>query len=93
MASIVAQQRHPRMTSTMPPTRYRFHRPVSLMIRPVTMLETSSPPTIAIDISPASVGDMPRAIWKYWREVDGRAEHGHADQHRRGGGQRGGPVA
>ena len=35
------------------------------MIRPVTMLETSSPPTMATDISPASVGDMPRAFWKY----------------------------
>ena len=31
------------------------------MIRPVTMLETNSPPTMAIDISPASVGVMPRA--------------------------------
>ena len=41
------------MTSTMPPTRNLFQRPVSLMIRPVTMLETSRPPTIAIDIRPA----------------------------------------
>ncbi len=54
------------MTSTMPPTSHRFQRPVAVMIRPLTMLETSSPPTIAIDISPASVGDMPRASWKYW---------------------------
>ena len=36
------------------------------MIRPVTMLDTSRPPTIAIDIRPASVGLMPRASWKYW---------------------------
>ena len=50
----------------MPPTSQRFHRPVSLMIRPLTMLETNSPPTIAIDIRPASVGVIPREIWKYW---------------------------
>ena len=50
----------------MPLTSHRFQRPVAVMIRPVVMLETSSPPTIAIDISPASVGLMPRASWKYW---------------------------
>ena len=50
----------------MPPTRYRFQRPVAVMIRPVTMLETSRPPTIATDIRPALVGLMPRASWKYW---------------------------
>ena len=38
----------------------------AVMIRPVTMLETSRPPTIAIDIRPASVGLIPRASWKYW---------------------------
>ena len=36
------------------------------MIRPVTMLETTSPPTMKTVISPAWVGLMPRAIWKYW---------------------------
>ena len=35
-----------------------------VMIRPVTMLETSRPPTMQIDIRPASVGLMPRARWK-----------------------------
>ena len=54
------------MTATMPPTRYFFQWPVSEMILPVTMLETRSPPTIAIDIRPAWVGVMPRASWKYW---------------------------
>ena len=54
------------MTSTMPPTRNRFQRPVAVMIRPERMLETSRPPTIAIDIRPALVGLMPRASWKYW---------------------------
>ena len=43
----------------------RFHSPVREMIRPVVMLETSRPPTIAMDISPAWVGVIPRAIWKY----------------------------
>ena len=41
-------------------------RPVVVMIRPEVMLLTSSPPTMATDISPASVGDMPRESWKYW---------------------------
>ncbi len=49
----------------MPPTRNRFQRPVVEMIRPVAMLESSRPPTIAIDIRPAWVGLMPCAIWKY----------------------------
>jgi hypothetical protein len=31
------------------------------MIRPVTMLETSRPPTMVTD----TVGVMPRAFWKY----------------------------
>ena len=62
------------------------------MIRPVTMLETSRPPTIAIDIRPASVGLMPRAIWKYCAEVDRRAEHRDADQHGGDGGERRGAV-
>ena len=65
VASMVPSRVSPTTTSTMPPTRYRFHRPVSLMIRPVTMLETSRPPTMATDIRPASVGVMPRAFWKY----------------------------
>lgn len=29
------------------------------------MPETSTPPTIASDMRPALVGDIPRAIWKY----------------------------
>ena len=53
------------MTSTMPATRKRFHRPVLVMMRPLPMLDTSSPPTIAMDISPARVGDIACAIWKY----------------------------
>ena len=56
----------PAMTKTMPPTSHRFHRPVRVMTRPLMMLETSRPPTIAIDIRPASVGLIPRASWKYW---------------------------
>jgi hypothetical protein len=36
-----------------------------VIARPLTMLETSRPPTIAIDIRPARVGLLPRAIWKY----------------------------
>jgi hypothetical protein len=35
------------------------------MMRPVVMLETSSPPTMNIVIRPARVGVMPWAIWKY----------------------------
>ena len=54
------------MTSTRPPTSHRFHRPVAEMIRPLRMLETSRPPTIAMDIRPALVGLMARASWKYW---------------------------
>ena len=54
----------PAMTATMPPTSHRFHRPVAVMIRPLTMLETSSPPTMQIDIRPASVGLMSLARWK-----------------------------
>ena len=53
-------------TSTMPPTSHFFQMPVRLIARPLTMLETSRPPTIAMDIRPASVGDIPRANWKYW---------------------------
>ena len=54
------------MTRPCRATRKRFQRPVVEIRRPDTMLETSSPPTIAIDIRPASVGLMPRASWKYW---------------------------
>ena len=61
------------MTRTMPPTRNRFQRP-GRGDDPAgaRCVETSRPPTIAIDIRPAWVGVMPRAIWKYWLEVDGR---------------------
>ena len=52
------------MTSAMPPTSQRFHRPVWVMIRPERMLETSRPPTMQTDIRPASVGLIPRARWK-----------------------------
>ena len=62
---MVESRLRPTITKTMPPTRNFFQRPVSLMIRPLTMLETSRPPTIAIDIRPACVGDIPRASWKY----------------------------
>ena len=67
VASIVASRRE--ADDDQRPCRRRgsaSRRPVSVMIRPVTMLETSRPPTIAIDIRPASVGLMPRASWKYW---------------------------
>ena len=63
---MLASRERPTTTRTMPPTSHRFQRPVVVMIRPVVMLETSSPPTMAIDIRPASVGLMPRASWKYW---------------------------
>ena len=66
VSSIVLSSASPTTTSTMPPTRKRFQRPVSLMIRPETRLDRNRPPTIAIDIRPASVGDIPRAVWKYW---------------------------
>ena len=65
LSSIVDRRLSPTITRIMPPTRNFFQRPVSLMIRPVVMLETSRPPTIAIDIRPACVGDIPRASWKY----------------------------
>ena len=54
----------PAMTATMPPTSQRFHTPVAEMIRPLRMLETSRPPTMQIDIRPASVGLMSLARWK-----------------------------
>ena len=63
---MVPSRPRPTTTRTMPLTSQRFQRPVAVMIRPVMMLETSRPPTIAIDIRPASVGLMPRASWKYW---------------------------
>jgi len=66
VSSMVLSSDRPMTTRTMPPTRKRFHRPVVVMIRPVTMLDTNRPPTIAIDIRPASVGVIPREIWKYW---------------------------
>ena len=66
VSSMVPSRARPMTTSTIPPTSQRFHTPVSLMIRPLTTLETNRPPTIAIDIRPASVGLMPRAVWKYW---------------------------
>ena len=53
------------------------------MTRPVTMLETSRPPTIAIDIRPASVGRHAAGDLEVLAEVDGRAEHRDADQHAR----------
>ena len=65
VSSMVESSARPMITKTMPPIRNFFHLPVAVMIRPDTMLETSSPPTMQIDISPACVGDMPRASWKY----------------------------
>src|SRR6478672_338144 len=65
VSSMVESSDRPTITSTMPPTRNFFQRPVLELIRPVPMLETSRPPTIAMDIRPACVGDMPCAIWKY----------------------------
>ena len=65
-SSIMASRLRPTITATMPPTRYRFQRPVRVMMRPVTMLEITSPATIAMDIRPAWVGLIPRASWKYW---------------------------
>ena len=62
---MVASSDSPITTIALPLTRNRFQRPVAVMMRPLTMLETSSPPTIATDINPASVGLMPRASWKY----------------------------
>ena len=64
-ASMVESSAMPMMTATMPPTSQRFHTPVALMIRPLMMLETSRPPTMQIDIRPASVGLMSLARWKY----------------------------
>ena len=63
-ASIVDSSAMPAMTATMPPTSQRFQRPVAEMIRPLRMLETSRPPTMQIDIRPASVGLMSLARWK-----------------------------
>ena len=65
VSSMVESSARPAITSTMPPTRNFFHLPVAVMTRPETMLETSSPPTMQMDIRPACVGDMPRASWKY----------------------------
>ena len=66
VASMRESSSRPTTTSVMPPTRNFFHRPYFVISRPLTMLETSSPPTMATDIRPASVGLMPRASWKYW---------------------------
>ena len=65
----------------------------AVMIRPLTMLETSSPPTIAIDIRPASVGRHAAGELEVLAEVDRRAEHREPDQHRGGGRQGRGAVA
>ena len=65
VSSMVERSTRPTITRTMPPTRKFFHRPVLVMRRPLAMLETSSPPTMATDMRPALVGDMPRASWKY----------------------------
>ena len=64
-ASMVESRPMPAMTRTIPPTSQRFHTPVRVMMRPLRMLETSSPPTMQTDIRPASVGLIALARWKY----------------------------
>ncbi|CAM5532239.1 hypothetical protein SVIOM342S_05775 [Streptomyces violaceorubidus] len=50
---------------TAPATRYRFHLPVRLITCPATVDDTSRPRIIGRLIRPATVGDLPREIWKY----------------------------
>ena len=64
-ASRVRQQREADRRADVPPTRKRFQRPVGVMTRPTTSDDTARPRIIGIVRRPDTVGDSPRAIWKY----------------------------
>ena len=49
-----------------PTTSQAFHLPVRVMTWPEMVEERNSPAIIGIVITPAIVGDLSRASWKYW---------------------------
>ena len=52
-------------------TRKTFQRPVRVMICPEPVVPTRLPIISGIDSRPASVGEKPRATWKYWPRKTG----------------------
>ena len=50
-----------------------------MTLRPMIVEERNRPTIIGIVSRPDSVGDLPRASWKYWLRKTVRAEHRDAD--------------
>ncbi len=64
--SMVDRPRKPRVRITAPTTMYGLTTPFLETMRPETVEEISTPSIIGVVSRPASVGEWPRPIWKYW---------------------------